>query len=76
MFYSSVTNPGTRFVNAVVYAAVGVFGAVSAIGGGITVGQLSSFLTYANQYTKPFNEVTACSPRCRRPLPAPRACWS
>ena len=58
VFYSSVTNPGTRFVNAVVYAAVGVFGAVSAIGGGITVGQLSSFLTYANQYTKPFNEVT------------------
>ena len=58
VFYSSVTNPGTRFVNAIVYAAVGVFGAVSAIGGGITVGQLSSFLTYANQYTKPFNEVT------------------
>ena len=58
VFYSSVTNPGTRFVNAVVYAAVGVFGAISAIGGAITVGQLSCFLTYANQYTKPFNEVT------------------
>lgn len=58
VFYSSVTNPGTRFVNAVVYAAVGVFGALSAIGGAITVGQLSCFLTYANQYTKPFNEVT------------------
>lgn len=58
VFYSSVTNPGTRFVNAIVYAAVGVIGAVSAIGGAITVGQLSCFLTYANQYTKPFNEVT------------------
>ncbi len=58
VFYSSVTNPGTRFVNAVVYAAVGVFGAVSAVRGAISVGQLSIFLTYANQYTKPFNEVT------------------
>ena len=58
VFYSSVTNPGTRFVNAVVYAAVGVIGALSAIGGALTVGQLSCFLTYANQYTKPFNEVT------------------
>ncbi len=53
-----MTNPGTRFVNAIVYAAVGVIGAISAIGGSITVGQLSCFLTYANQYTKPFNEVT------------------
>ncbi len=59
VFYSSVTNPGTRFVNAVVYAAVGVFGAVSAVRGSISVGQLSIFLTYANQYTKPFNEVTS-----------------
>ena len=59
VFYSSVTNPGTRFVNAIVYAAVGVIGAISAIGGSITVGQLSCFLTYANQYTKPFNEVTS-----------------
>lgn len=58
VFYSSVTNPGTRFVNAIVYAAVGVIGAVSAIRGALTVGQLSCFLTYANQYTKPFNEVT------------------
>ena len=57
-FYSSVTNPGTRFVNAIVYAAVGVIGAISAVRGSITVGQLSCFLTYANQYTKPFNEVT------------------
>ncbi len=58
VFYSSVTNPGTRFVNSIVYAAVGVIGAVSAVGGAITIGQLSCFLTYANQYTKPFNEVT------------------
>ncbi len=58
VFYSSMTNPGTRFVNAAVYAAVVVFGAISAIGGSISVGQLSCFLTYANQYTKPFNEVT------------------
>ena len=59
VFYSSVSNPGTRFVNAVVYAAVGVIGAVSAVHGRISVGQLSCFLTYANQYTKPFNEVTS-----------------
>ncbi len=58
VFYSSITNPGTRFVNAIVYAAVAVFGALSAISGSISVGQLSCFLTYANQYTKPFNEVT------------------
>lgn len=58
-FYSSVGNPGTRFVNSIVYTAVGVFGAFYAIGGGITVGGLSAFLSYANQYTKPFNEVTA-----------------
>ena len=58
IFYSSITNPGTRFVNAIVYAAVVVFGAIAAVMGAISVGQLSSFLTYANQYTKPFNEVT------------------
>ena len=57
-FYSSLTNPSTRFVNAMVYAAVGITGAISVIGGGLSVGQLSSFLSYANQYTKPFNEVT------------------
>ncbi len=57
-FYSSMTNPCTRFVNGVVYAAVGIIGAISAIGGGISVGQLSSFLSYANQYTKPFNEIS------------------
>ena len=57
-FFSSLVNPSTRFVNSLVYAAVGVFGALSAVTGGITVGQLSCFLTYANQYTKPFNEIS------------------
>ena len=57
-FFSSLVNPSTRFVNSLVYAAVGVFGAMSAVAGGITVGQLSCFLTYANQYTKPFNEIS------------------
>lgn len=57
-FFSSLTNPSTRFVNSLVYAGVGIFGAMSALTGGITVGQLSCFLSYANQYTKPFNEVT------------------
>jgi ATP-binding cassette subfamily B multidrug efflux pump len=59
IFYSSITNPATRFVNGVVYAGVGIFGALSAMnGGGISVGQLTSFLSYANQYTKPFNEIS------------------
>ncbi len=57
-FAGALANPSTRFVNAMVYAAVGIFGAISAISGVLTVGQLSAFLTYANQYTKPFNEVT------------------
>lgn len=57
-FFSSLTNPCTRFVNALVYAAVAIFGAVMAIGGGISVGRLVSFLSYANQYTKPFNEIS------------------
>ena len=57
-FFSSTTNPCTRFVNALVYAAVGVLGAFVAIAGGITVGQLSVFLNYANQYTKPFNDIS------------------
>lgn len=57
-FFSSITNPSTRFVNALVYAVVGVFGAFFAIQGGISVGQLSCFLSYANQYTKPFNEIS------------------
>lgn len=59
IFYSSITNPATRFVNGLVYAGVGIFGALSAMnGGGISVGQLTSFLSYANQYTKPFNEIS------------------
>lgn len=57
-FFSSLTNPCTRFVNSLVYAAVAIFGAVMAIGGRISVGQLVSFLSYANQYTKPFNEIS------------------
>ncbi|MGN0550621.1 MAG: ABC transporter ATP-binding protein [Acutalibacteraceae bacterium] len=57
-FASSLANPSTRFVNGIVYAAVGIIGALGAVNGVLTVGQLSCFLTYANQYTKPFNEVT------------------
>ncbi len=58
IFFSSITNPATRFVNSLVYAGVGVFGAFAAIKGGISVGRLSCFLSYANQYTKPFNEIS------------------
>lgn len=58
IFFSSTTNPSTRFINSLVYAGVGVFGAISAINGSISVGQLSCFLSYANQYTKPFNEIS------------------
>lgn len=58
-FYSSLPNPTTRFVNSMIYAAVAIFGALSSIAGGISVGALTSFLTYANQYTKPFNEITS-----------------
>ena len=58
VFFSSLTNPSTRFVNGLIYAGVGVFGAISALSGNISVGQLSCFLTYANQYTKPFNEIS------------------
>lgn len=58
IFFSSITNPSTRFLNSIVYAGVAVGGAISAINGRITVGQLSSFLSYANQYTKPFNEIS------------------
>ena len=57
-FFSSLTNPCTRFVNSLVYTGVGIFGAVFAVSGGISVGQLASFLSYANQYTKPFNEIS------------------
>lgn len=58
IFFSSITNPSTRFVNSLVYASVGIFGAIYAVNGGITVGKLSCFLSYANQYTKPFNEIS------------------
>ena len=57
-FYSSITNPATRFINSLVYAGVGLAGAFAALTGGITVGGLSAFLSYANQYTKPFNEIS------------------
>ncbi|EXG87000.1 ABC-type multidrug transport system, ATPase and permease component [Clostridium sp. ASBs410] len=57
-FFSSITNPATRFVNSLVYASVGIAGAFAAVKGLLTVGQLSSFLSYANQYTKPFNEIS------------------
>lgn len=58
IFFSSLTNPVTRFVNSVVYAGVGTFGALAAVSGSISVGDLSCFLSYANQYTKPFNEIS------------------
>lgn len=58
IFFSSITNPATRFVNSLVYAGVGITGAVFAIRGSLSVGQLSCFLSYANQYTKPFNEIS------------------
>lgn len=58
LFFSSITNPCTRFVNGVVYTLVGIVGALSAVAGVLTVGQLSCFLSYANQYTKPFNEIS------------------
>ena len=58
IFFSSITNPSTRFVNGLVYTSVGIFGAFTAIRGGMSVGQLTSFLSYANQYTKPFNEIS------------------
>lgn len=58
IFFSSLTNPCTRFVNSLVYAAVAIIGALSAITGYMTIGQLTCFLTYANQYTKPFNEIS------------------
>lgn len=58
VFFSSITNPSTRFVNGLVYTGVGIFGALSVISGNLTVGTLTSFLNYANQYTKPFNEIS------------------
>ncbi len=84
LFYSSLTNPCTRFVNSIVYALVGVTGAVSAIKGMLSVGQLVSFLSYANQYTKPFNEISgvvtelqnaiACAARLLALLDEPSEC--
>lgn len=67
-FYSSLANPSTRFVNGLVTTAVCVTGAVSVINGGLTVGQISAFITYANQYTKPFNEVTGVIPQLQAAL--------
>lgn len=58
IFFSSITNPSTRFINSLVYTGVGIVGALSVVSGGLTVGQLSCFLSYANQYTKPFNEIS------------------
>lgn len=58
IFFSSITNPSTRFVNSLVYTGVGIAGALSVVGGGLTVGQLTCFLSYANSYTKPFNEIS------------------
>lgn len=58
IFFSSITNPSTRFVNSLVYTGVGIVGALSVVNGNLSVGQLSAFLSYANQYTKPFNEIS------------------
>ena len=58
VFFSSLTNPTTRFINSIIYSAVGFTGALAAIKGGMTIGGLSCFLNYANQYTKPFNEIS------------------
>ena len=68
IFFSSITNPSTRFVNNLVYMGVGIGGALSAITGAISVGQLSCFLTYANQYTKPFNEISGVVPELQNAL--------
>lgn len=67
-FYSSLANPSTRFVNAIITAAVTIVGSINAINGVISVGQISCFLTYANQYTKPFNEVTGVIPQLQSAL--------
>ena len=68
IFFSSITNPSTRFVNSLVYTGVGVAGALAVIGGGLTVGQLSCFLSYANQYTKPFNEISGVAAELQNAL--------
>lgn len=73
-FAGALANPSTRFVNAIVYAAVGVIGALTAISGTLSVGQLSCFLTYANQYTKPFNEVTGVLTQLQTGIAALKEC--
>src|SRR5699024_1331740 len=70
--YPAFTNPLTRFVNGLVYAAVGVAGALAAVRGVLTIGQLSCFLSYANQYTKPFNEVTGIMAQLQTAMAAAR----
>ena len=72
VFFSSLTNPCTRFINGLVYSFVGIIGAFTAIGGAFTVGQLSCFLTYANQYTKPFNEISGVITELQSALAAAR----
>ena len=67
-FFSSITNPATRFVNGLVYASVGIAGAAAAIHGYLSVGQLTSFLNYANQYTKPFNEISGVATELQNAL--------
>ncbi len=71
-FYSSLTNPATRFVNGIIFAAVGTFGALAAIKGVLTVGQLTSFLTYAGQYSKPFNDISAIATQLQSALAGAR----
>ena len=68
IFFSSITNPATRFVNGLVYAGVGIVGAFTALSGGISVGMLSCFLSYANQYTKPFNEISGVATELQNAL--------
>ena len=74
VFFSSLTNPCTRFINGLVYSFVGIIGAFTAIGGAFTVGQLSCFLTYANQYTKPFNEISGVITELQSALAAAAVC--
>lgn len=74
MFFSSLTNPSTRFVNSLVYACVGVAGALTSIatgGAGLSIGSLSAFLSYANQYTKPFNEISGVVTELQALWPVP-----
>lgn len=72
-FFSSLTNPSTRLVNNIIYAAVALVGALSAVGGGISVGDLSVFLSYASQYAKPFNEISGVVTELQNALACARA---